>query len=164
MLKETNLSQVLPIVPKIGNEWMLITAGDLQNHNTMTAAWGSVGYLWNKPVSTIFVRPQRYTYTFCEENDYYSLCFFDREYRKKLALCGSKSGREIDKDKACDLTPVFDLATYYEQASLVIICKKLYAADIKEDQFLDQEIVQKQYPEKDFHRMYVGEIVKVLTK
>ena len=81
----------------INKDWMLITAGDAEKHNTMTASWGGVGELWGKYVSTIYIRPQRYTLEFVEREEYYSLCFFGPEYRQALSLCGSKSGRDVDK-------------------------------------------------------------------
>lgn len=89
----------------INKDWMLITAGDAEKHNTMTASWGGVGELWGKYVSTIYIRPQRYTLEFVEREEYYSLCFFGPEYRQALSLCGSKSGRDVDKDAATGLTP-----------------------------------------------------------
>ena len=46
---------------KISKQWMLVTAGSEEKSNTMTASWGGVGFIWNKPVSFIFIRPQRYT-------------------------------------------------------------------------------------------------------
>ena len=99
----------------INKDWMLITAGNREKHNTMTASWGGVGELWGRYVSTIYIRPQRYTLEFVEREDYYSLCFFGPEYRQALNLCGSKSGREVDKDAATGLTPCFDeAAPYYE--------------------------------------------------
>ena len=73
MLKPVTVKDLDPMITQIDKEWMLITAGDQQSRNTMTASWGTFGTLWNKPVSIIFVRPQRYTYQFCENNDYYSL-------------------------------------------------------------------------------------------
>ena len=94
----------------INKDWMLITAGNREKHNTMTASWGGVGELWGRYVSTIYIRPQRYTLEFVEREDYYSLCFFGPEYRQALNLCGSKSGREVDKDAATGLTPCFDEA------------------------------------------------------
>ena len=90
----------------INKDWMLITAGDGEKHNTMTASWGGVGELWGKYVSTIYIRPQRYTLEFVEREEYYSLCFFGPEYRQALSLCGSKSGRDVDKDAATGLTPL----------------------------------------------------------
>ncbi len=149
----------------INKEWMLITAGDRQKHNAMTASWGGVGELWGKYVSTIYIRPQRYTLEFVEREDYYSLCFFEEKYRAALNLFGSRSGRDTDKDKETGLTPVFDeAAPYYEEAKLVLICKKRYRQDMEERCFLEPEDLGKWYPQRDLHRIFIGEIVKVLKK
>ena len=149
----------------INKEWMLITAGDQQKHNTMTASWGGVGELWGKYVSTIYVRPQRYTLEFIENSEYYSLCFFDPDYRSALNFCGTKSGRDVDKDATTGLTPCFDeAAPYYQQARLVFLCRKLYRQDMEAGCFLDKEVLDKNYPQNDLHRMFIGEIVKVLEK
>lgn len=148
----------------INKDWMLITAGNQDKHNTMTASWGGVGELWGKYVSTIYIRPQRYTLEFVEREDFYSLCFFGPEYRQALSLCGSKSGRDVDKDKETGLTPRFDQAApYYEQARLVFLCRKLYKQDMTEEAFLDKSLLDKWY-DNDLHRMFIGEIVKVLVK
>ena len=148
----------------INKDWMLITAGDAEKHNTMTASWGGVGELWGKYVSTIYIRPQRYTLEFVEREEYYSLCFFGPEYRQALSLCGSKSGRDVDKDAATGLTPCFDQAApYYEQARLVFLCRKLYRQDMEESTFLDKGLLEKWY-DNDLHRIFIGEIVKVLEK
>ena len=93
----------------IGKDWMLVTAGDKEKANTMTASWGGVGILWNKPVSFCFIRPQRYTLEFVEDKEYYSLSFFGPEYRDALNYCGTHSGRDGDKFEACDLTLSYDL-------------------------------------------------------
>ena len=149
----------------INKGWMLISAGTEQKHNTMTASWGSVGELWGKYVSTIYIRPQRYTLEFVEKQDFYSLCFFDEEYRDALKLCGSKSGRNCDKDAETGLTPAFDQAApYYQEAKLVFICRKLYKQDMQESCFLDRRILDQNYPGHDLHRVFIGEIVKVLEK
>ena len=148
----------------INKDWMLITAGNREKHNTMTASWGGVGELWGRYVSTIYIRPQRYTLEFVEREDYYSLCFFGPDCRQALNLCGSKSGREIDKDAATGLTPCFDeAAPYYEQARLVFLCRKLYRQDLEEGCFLDKGLLEKWY-DNDLHCMFIGEIVKVLEK
>lgn len=148
----------------ISKQWMLISAGSANSWNTMTASWGGVGELWGKYVSTIYIRPQRYTLEFVEREEYYSLCFFGPEYRQALSLCGSKSGRDVDKDAATGLTPCFDQAApYYEQARLVFLCRKLYRQDMEESAFLDKGLLEKWY-DNDLHRMFIGEIVKVLEK
>lgn len=149
----------------IGKDWMLITAGDGENHNNMTASWGGVGELWGKPVSTVYIRPQRHTLKFVDEQEYYSLCFFDEKYRDALMFCGTKSGRDFDKDKETGLTAVFDReAPYYEQAKLVFICRKLYRQDMAAECFIDKQPLEKNYPNMDLHKIFVGEIVHILEK
>ena len=115
----------------IGKDWMLITAGTHDSFNTMTASWGGMGVLWNKKVCFSVVRPTRYTYSFLETSDTYTLSFFSSRFRKALMLCGTKSGRNVDKVKESGLTPVFDGdAIFFTQARLVYECKKLYFQDI----------------------------------
>ena len=85
------------VIKLIGQDWMLVTAGDQEKFNMMTASWGSMGYLWNKPVVMVFVRPQRYTFEFTEKKDEFTLSFFDEKYRHALNVCGSVSGRDVNK-------------------------------------------------------------------
>lgn len=148
----------------IGKEWMLITAGKESKFNTMTASWGGLGVLWNAPVSFSFIRPSRYTYEFMEKETYYTLSILEPGHKKALQLCGSLSGRDTDKVAQAGLTPVFDAqAPYFEQARLVLVCRKLYTQDLNPERFLDPAIMGN-YKDGDFHRIYVGEIVKVLRK
>lgn len=145
----------------IGDDWTLLCAGDSLNHyNMMTASWGSVGVLWNKPVVTVYVRPQRYTFEFMESSEFFTLSFFTEEYRKALSFCGSKSGREYNKAKECSLSPVLkDGGVGFSEARLLLVCKKLYFNDILPEHFYDTEIDSKNYPNHDYHRMYIGEII-----
>ena len=149
----------------IGKDWMLITAGDKEKFNTMTASWGGVGIMWGKPVAFTFIRPQRYTFEFTENNDYYTMSFFDESYRDALKFCGSKSGRDVDKVKETGLMPAFteDGVPYFEEAKLVLVCKKMYAQFLNEESITDSNSVKKWYND-DYHKMYVSEIVKVLCK
>ena len=149
----------------IGMEWMLITAGKIDSFNTMTASWGALGELWNKKVCFCFVRPTRYTYDFMERADYFTLSFFEKKHREILNLCGTKSGREIDKVAETGLTPVVGKtgAVYFVQARLVLECRKIYFTDIDPSHFLDPKI-EHEYPKRDYHRMYIGEVVRCLTK
>lgn len=146
----------------IGQDWMLITSGEKEKFNTMTASWGGVGVLWNKNVTFAFIRPQRYTFDFMEKNDYYSLSFFNQNYKKELTFCGTNSGRNINKIEKIGFNTNFDeSAPYFDEARLTIICKKIYADFIKKDCFIDQSL-DSNYKDKDYHKMYIGEIVKVL--
>ena len=150
----------------IGNEWMLITAGnEEQGYNTMTASWGHLGCLWAKPTSVAYVRPQRYTKEFMDRENVYTLSFFPEGYREKLSYLGSHSGRDGDKVAETGLTPVFDSGTtYFSEAKLVLVCRKLYRAPILEEGFLDKAVIDRYYPQRDYHDMYVGEIVKALVQ
>ncbi len=151
----------------IGKQWMLVAAGSPDTKfNMMTASWGGLGWLWEKPVSFIFVRPQRYTFEFTEKEDYYTISFYSEQYREILKLLGTKSGRNFDKMTQSGLTPFKtpngNIA--FKEARIIIECKKLYSTFLKEENFLDKETVKTKYPEKDFHKMYVGEIVNVWIK
>lgn len=149
---------------RIGKDWMLITAGDEKACNTMTASWGGAGVLWNVNVTFSFVRPSRYTYEFLEREKYYSLTFLDPAVRKPLQICGSKSGRDCDKIAEAGLTPVFDAqAPYFAEGALSLICRKLYTQDLDPARFLDPAL-EANYKQGDYHRVYVGEIVKVLKR
>lgn len=152
------------VFEEIGNKWMLITSGEKEKFNTMTASWGAEGVLWNKNVSFIFVRPQRYTFEFLEKSDFYSLSFFDFKYREKLLYCGRNSGREVDKIKNSGLTPVFkEEVPYFKEAEKVMICKKIYSDFLNPGCFKDKSLDQN-YENKDYHKMYVGEILKCLMR
>lgn len=147
----------------LGDQWTLITAGTPDHCNTMTASWGGLGVLWNKPVATIYVRPQRYTYTFLEENATFTLSFFSPQWKKQLAHCGAVSGREEDKLAACGFhVAAADQAPYIEEADLVLVCKKRYWSDL-DPTHMDGEALE-HYQAKDYHRMYVGEITQVLVR
>ena len=150
----------------IGSEWMLITAGTKDYYNTMTAAWGGIGFLWNMPVVFTFVRPQRFTFEFTEKHPTFTLSFFEKEYKKALSYCGTKSGRDVDKAKETGLsvleTESGNIA--FEQASIIIESTKLYFDDIKKANFIIPEIDKKVYPLEDYHRMYIGRIDHIFKK
>ena len=150
------------VFDKIGKEWFLLTAGDKDRYNTMTASWGGMGILWNKPVCFTFVRPNRYTYEFMEDNSFFTLSFFREQHRSILTFCGSKSGRNVDKVKETGLVSEFteNGTPYFKQADMVIECKKLFIRDMKEDDFIDKDLL-KHYDGTDYHRMYIGEICNV---
>ena len=152
---------------RIGSDWMLITAEDSQGRvNTMTASWGCAGILWNKPVAICFIRPQRYTYGIAEDTDVLSLSFFATgEQREVLRYCGTKSGRDGDKFAATGLTVAHAQggAPFVEEANLVLVCRKLYADDLKENCFIDSEML-KHYAAKDYHRFYICEITEALVR
>ena len=100
------------LVELISDKWMLIAAGKENNFKTMTASWGGFGHLWNKDIVYIYIRPQRYTYDIIEQNDFFSINFFNEKYRDLLRLLGRKSGRYR--------------ATIYAQQHIITIQKNTY--------------------------------------
>ena len=142
---------------------LLLTSGDFANKsfNAMTVGWGSIGYIWQRPFVQVVVRPVRYTYEFMQKFDTFSLCAFPKKYHAALQLLGTRSGRDGDKIAESGLTPVASTtiaAPGYAEASLVIECRKMYWDDIHPQNFLDPKI-DKNYPLKDYHRIYFGEIL-----
>ena len=147
---------------KIGKEWALLTAGDENGFNTMTVSWGAMGFMWGKPSVTVYIRPQRYTMELVDKNDYFTLSFYG-DNKAIHKVCGSKSGRDTDKTAETGLTPVFDGgAVYFNEARLVIICKKLYLQQMKEECFTDKEPLR--WYDNDLHNIVIGKIEKVLVK
>lgn len=150
----------------IADEWMLVTAGKLESWNTMTASWGGFGHLWNRDVTFVFIRPTRHTFSFMERSEGFTLSFFAPEHRRILDICGSRSGRDKDKAAEAGIHPrMFALnedggassRVAFEEARLVLSCRKIYAQDIAPACFLDPAI-ETNYPAKDWHRLYVGAI------
>lgn len=149
----------------IGKDWLLITAEKDGKCNTMTASWGGVGVIWGKNVAYIFVRPQRYTKEFIDSSAALSLSVLDDSYRKTLNYLGTVSGRDEDKIAKSGLTVAREMETpYFEEADTVLLCRKLYAQELKPECFLDSKDDARWYPQKDYHTMYVCEIEKVLVK
>lgn len=149
----------------IGNRWMLITAGTPESFNTMTASWGGLGVLWERDVCFAFVRPTRHTYGFMERGSHFSLSFFPESAREALRICGTRSGRDCDKVALAGLTPRLTEGgvVAFAEADLILECRKIYAQDLDPRCEIESEI-EKFYPEKDYHRMYVGEITRCLCR
>jgi flavin reductase (DIM6/NTAB) family NADH-FMN oxidoreductase RutF len=143
--------------------WFLLASGDLAAgaFNFMTVAWGGLGCMWKRPLAMVVVRPTRYTYEFMEKYPDFTLSRFPAQYEAKLSWCGSHSGRKVDKVKHTGLTPEAGLrvaAPVFAEAELVLECRKTYWSDFEPARFLASYIAGN-YPKKDYHRMYFGEIV-----
>lgn len=146
---------------KIGKQWFLVSAGNKESFNTMTASWGFMGVMWNKNCVITAVRPQRYTKEFIDREELFTISFFSEKYRDALKFCGANSGRDCDKMKETGLVPVeLDSTVSFEQAETVLVCRKLYAQEMKENCFVLPEVCDKNYPSEDFHTAYYGEIIK----
>ena len=154
---------------RISDEWMLISAGDENGYNTMTASWGHLGAIWGHgggtPTAVVYIRPTRYTKEFVDKHDKFTISFLSKDYKKQLAYLGSHSGRDEDKIKNCGLNVEFiDGTTYIKEADTVLVCKVLYKQWLKEENFVEKDLIEDNYPKKDFHMMYIGRIEKVLVR
>ena len=150
----------------IGQDWMLISAGSPEQFNSMTASWGGIGFMWNKPVAFAVIRPTRYTFEFVESRKRFTLSFFSQNYKKALGIFGSKSGRDCDKVAESGLTPFFTEsgAPAYEEAKLILDCSAIYSQTLDESAFLDSEALKKWYSSDPLHKLYVAEINDVLIR
>ena len=145
------------------NQWLLLAAGDFHTgkFNAMTVGWGSFGTMWGKPFAQVVVRPVRYTYEFMNNYDTFTLSAFPESQKKILQICGSKSGRHVNKILEAGLTPIASSqvsAPGFAEAELIVECRKMYWDDLEPSRFLDPAI-NANYPAKDYHRIYFGEIV-----
>lgn len=147
----------------IGKDWLLVSGEYEGKSNAMTASWGGLGIMWGKPVAYIFIRPSRYTKEFVDKAEGLSLCVFPEAYRKMMSYFGTVSGRDEDKIQKAELTVLHDAdRTYYQEARVAMLCRKLYAQELKKECFIDKSCDEKWY-DNDYHTMYVVEIEKLLV-
>ena len=149
----------------IGSDWMLVCAQKQDGStNAMTAAWGGMGVMWGLNVAYVVIRPTRFTKEFVDASDNFSLSFFEGQ-KKVLNYMGTVSGRDEDKIKKSALTVLHnEKAPYFEQAQIVLQCKKLYAQELLPGCFIAKELDEKWYPIRDYHTLYIAQIEKILVK
>ena len=158
-----------PVFELFNDRWALVTAGSLDDFNTMTIGWGSMGTIWGPPhrgksVLTVYVSPARYTHSYLEKNDYFTVSFFPEAYRKDLGILGSRSGRDGDKVALTELTPVaVEHGVDFAQAELTFVCKKLYAHQFELEQ-VPRDVADWIYTRVPPHTMYIGEIVELVRR
>ncbi len=143
-------------------DWALLTAGVPDQFNTMTISWGGMGTLWGKPVVTVYVRHSRYTYEFMEEGEYFTVSFYDEDYRKDLEILGEKSGRDGDKVALTSLEPEKCGETVtFKQAKRTLLCRKIYEQDL-DFEAIPSDIRMKLYSTEAMHTMFIGEVIDII--
>ncbi len=163
MLQKTDVNTLtLNPFEALNHQWMLVTAGSKDDCNTMTASWGGLGIMWNRPVATAYLRPQRHTKRYIDRGEYFTLSFMPEAQRQNLVYCGRVSGREEDKVKKCGFTVLESEcgAPYFAEAELVLVCRKLYRQTMTSESILVDGLDAQNYPDKDYHDMYIAEIVE----
>jgi flavin reductase (DIM6/NTAB) family NADH-FMN oxidoreductase RutF len=144
----------------LDKEWALLVAGR-ERPNPMTVSWGGMGTLWGRPVVTVYVRPTRYTWGLLSEHPEFTLNFLPKERKDALDLCGSKSGRELDKWAASGLERAPSEMISVPRvagARLAFECRVLASMDFDPQRFVERAI-DELYPQRDFHRVFLGEVV-----
>jgi flavin reductase (DIM6/NTAB) family NADH-FMN oxidoreductase RutF len=142
-------------------DWALLTAGTADKFNMMTISWGGIGVIWGKNVATVYVRHSRHTFGFIESNNRFTVSFYPEKFRNALNICGSQSGRDIDKAKTAGLSPIAVPnagAVTFSESNLTLVCRKLFAKDLDKSGFIDTGLYGEIYPDDSIHRMYIGEI------
>ena len=124
---------------KFDKQWALVTAGTPEHYNTMTISWGGLGTLWRRPVATVYVKKNRYTFEFMEQNDYFTVSFYPEAQRRALSLLGIT----------------------FRQAETTLVCRKLYCQDFALDQ-IPRDVQDIFYRDEPVHRMYIGEVVDII--
>ena len=166
-LHAVDLKSLTPEIFRVfGSQNALLTAGDKSGCNTMTIGWCQLGRLWSIPVCTVYVRPERYTYAFLESHDHFTVSVLPLSDRQTAQVCGTKSGRDIDKIKECGLTLRRGAgdAPFFDEAEWVLVCRKLYAQDLDESCVLDERVLHHYGAKGGWHRAYTGEVVEAYTK
>ena len=159
---------VRELLPALGVENALLTAGTADRCNTMTIGWCQAGRLWGLQTCTVYVRPERYTYQFMEDQAYFTVSVLPKDMKNAMALCGTKSGRDMDKIKECGLTVRAGAggAPFFEEAELVLVCRTLYTQDLNPACVLPagEDAILPHYGAKGgWHRAYTGEIVEAYS-
>ena len=146
------------------NRWLVLTSGTLDDFNSMTVGWGATGGMWKRPFVQVVIRPSRHTFQYMEKYSTFTLCAFPESRKEALTILGTKSGRDSNKIAESGLTvmasEVVD-APAYQEAELILECRKIYWQDMNPENFLSESI-KENYPQKDYHRIYYGEIVRAV--
>lgn len=148
---------------RLQNEYALLTAiKDDGKISTMTVSWGGFGILWGKEVLFVFVRPERYTFDFCESAKKFTLSFFSKKMKDVLLFCGRNSGRDVDKIAHLGLKHyVKDGSVFFDDATLTLEVSKIYADDIDKNCFIDTSLLEN-YKNGGFHKMYICSLESVI--
>ncbi|MGC8839791.1 MAG: flavin reductase family protein, partial [Anaerolineae bacterium] len=141
----------------------LVTQGREGRPNVMTIGWGTVGFIWGKPIFCVLVRPSRYSYHLLEEGGAFTVCVPSEAQYDAADFCGTRSGRECDKFRECGLEALPSLQVQVPGIAgcpVIYECRVVHRSDVVPEH-LAPEIRADAYPKGDFHRVYFGEILVV---
>ena len=134
--------------------------------NPMTIGWATIGRIWGRPVMTVYVRPSRYSFSLLENLPEFTVNIPWEDHSNAVAICGSNSGRDMDKIAACGFSlgaPEFISVPHINECRFHYECRVIHKSNVVNAD-LDPEIVSRSYPGGDFHRVYYGEILGVFRE
>ncbi|MDO4535605.1 MAG: flavin reductase [Clostridium perfringens] len=144
-----------------------LTARNEEKINTMTISWGSVGFMWKKHVFMILVRPQRYTNNFIKNSKKFTVSIpFGEGLKKALGICGSKSGRDINKEKEANISFISGYDKEFavvDKCNMYYECNVIYSNKLKIEE-LPENIRKNFYGSEEPHILYFGEIINCYEK
>lgn len=160
-MREVKYNQYIPELLEQLPKGVFLTVKDGEQVNTMTIGWGTVGYIWQRPIFIVAVRYSRHTYNLLEKAREFTVSIpLKQDLSKALAFCGSKSGRAVDKFTECQLTRQKGQVL---QTPVIGACDLFYECQVvyqqaMEPAALDPGIKQSSYAKGDYHVLYYGEI------
>ena len=146
---------------QLGKNGCILVVGE--QGNPMAIGWGTVGIVWGRPVFIVLVRPSRYSFGLIENCSQFSVNVPTESLKKEVTLCGTKSGRDIDKVKRCNFTlekGKIISVPYIKECSIHYECKIIHKNNVI-NAALNRDIAEEYYPKSDLHTVYFGEIVGV---
>lgn len=161
-MKDLLCTEKLPKIMDRLKDGVFLTVSADEKVNTMTISWGMIGIIWNRPIFQVLVRESRYTHSLIEKSKDFTVSMpEDKEMKDSLAFCGSKSGRDFNKFKECNLSikpsKIVD-SPIIAECKLHLECKIIAKQKIIEDQ-ISSDLGLSFYGSKDYHTIYYGEIV-----
>jgi len=162
MRKKVEPSEVFQeTLERLSGDGILLVAGNPLN--LMTIGWGTIGYIWGRPIMTVMVRPVRYTFGLMESAKDFSVCILPEKYKKELSLCGTQSGRNLNKLEACKLNveKCYHSDCLFISESLIHFECRIVHKHFISPSTLDPLIDQRYYLSKDYHMVYYGEILGI---
>ena len=153
----------------VGKELALVTAGTQESFNSLTVMYGAEGMIWSKPAYFAFIKPERYTWEFIRDNEYFTVCYFPKEMNGLHKVFGYKSGRATDKVKETGITPEFlEHGVAYKEACEIYVCKKIYMKQMDRNEEPDDVKAKYDDPNDiifgESHYAVIGEIVDHIMK
>ncbi|MGQ9473537.1 MAG: flavin reductase family protein [Candidatus Caldatribacteriaceae bacterium] len=157
--------EVFPTIQKTGGLF-LVTQGKAGKPNVMSIGWITMGIVWGRPIAVVLVRPSRYSYQLLEEHPVFTVNLPDFSMQREVEICGTYSGRDIDKFDRCGFTPHYLDASsvpVIEECRASLVCSVLQKTKVEPATF-QKSIVVEFYPRDDFHSIYFGFIERAWQK